>query len=850
MKNNILILSLIFLLSAQAYAQSQFSSATIKWKENGVWYSNTYYLNSLGTISPDQGSPVNITVTRTSNANLPAKFIVWDVNNVQTHVVESSQTSQLFTDCIGPLNTVIRIGVNSMTEFARIIVTWTNPPKPDLTMSTVLVDGSLSTSGLSYYAGQTVNIIARVSNVGGAEATSSRLGLFIKTSKDNTSGSPATWERVYSVRPGSTLQYEFTYTFTSNDVGTRYFVFEADYANEVTEANETNNVKSFGPFTVVTPANLKLMPTTYSFGEVEVNKCSPEQDFILTNDGVTRASISTVSFGADSHFEIVSGGGSFYLDAGKSRTIKVRFCPQSAGTKNDILKIYSPGVNTPVTQASVAGSGTTPTEEIIVFSQKVIQLNVNQPPEFGFSISRSDTTILNTTSVVLGTDLVVYGGSGDYQFLWSPAETIDDPTLLNPVATPYNSAIYTLMAFDNGGCSFTLEYKVNVVFPLQVQAEITDAGCFGKNNGSVILSVSQGAPPYSYLWATGETTARISNLKAGLYQIVVTDSLGQTFTDEYEISEYKEIITMISATVCEGDSLSVGDMIYSQTGNYIDTLISVNNCDSIIHLALTVQPTYVETIEASVCQGGEYIFNGKAYHVTGLYADTLRSVHGCDSILNLALTVQPTYIETIEASVCQGEEYIFNGKAYHATGLYADALLSVNNCDSVILLNLVVKSLPDKPVISINGDTLTSSAINNKWYKDGAIIEGVTGRKLIIERSGNFWVSVSNENGCWIESDAVSVIYSSLITFNKSNFNCILFPNPNDGKFKLQITGPVTEKISLIISDNNGKMVKSQSINNFTGSHTEYFQMNFVSGVYYLWINTGTETITKQFIIQ
>lgn len=99
-------------------------------------------------------------------------------------------------------------------------------------------------------------------------------------------------------------------------------------------------------------------------------------------------------------------------------------------------------------------------------AQKVILLSVNQPPEFGFSISRSDTTILKTTSVVLGTDLVVYGGSGEYQFLWSPSETLSDPTILNPVATPLDTTTYILIVTDKNGCSIALNYTVNTRGPL------------------------------------------------------------------------------------------------------------------------------------------------------------------------------------------------------------------------------------------------------------------------------------------------------------------------------------------------------------------------------------------------
>ena len=78
-------------------------------------------------------------------------------------------------------------------------------------------------------------------------------------------------------------------------------------------------------------------------------------------------------------------------------------------------------------------------------AQKVITLSVNQPPELGFSLHQQDTTILLGTTITLGNGIVVYGGSGDYLFQWSPAETLNDPTLMRPLATPKDTTTYNLM---------------------------------------------------------------------------------------------------------------------------------------------------------------------------------------------------------------------------------------------------------------------------------------------------------------------------------------------------------------------------------------------------------------------
>ena len=102
---------------------------------------------------------------------------------------------------------------------------------------------------------------------------------------------------------------------------------------------------------------------------------------------------------------------------------------------------------------------------ISVFPQVEIILEVNQPPELGYELSKQDTTIEVGDSVTIANDIVIFGGSGEYYYRWAPSETLDDPTLINPVATPADTTIYVLSVTDNNGCNcrdFSMTYTVNV----------------------------------------------------------------------------------------------------------------------------------------------------------------------------------------------------------------------------------------------------------------------------------------------------------------------------------------------------------------------------------------------------
>lgn len=102
----------------------------------------------------------------------------------------------------------------------------------------------------------------------------------------------------------------------------------------------------------------------------------------------------------------------------------------------------------------------------LLFAQRIVILSVSQPPEFGFSVLKQDTTIVKDRSVILGTDLVVFGGSGEYKYIWSPANTLDDSTKINPLASPLDTTTYQLTVTDKFGCSFSVYYTVNTRNPI------------------------------------------------------------------------------------------------------------------------------------------------------------------------------------------------------------------------------------------------------------------------------------------------------------------------------------------------------------------------------------------------
>jgi len=76
-------------------------------------------------------------------------------------------------------------------------------------------------------------------------------------------------------------------------------------------------------------------------------------------------------------------------------------------------------------------------------------------------IGLAATTINLGESVTLY--LTVYGGREPYTYDWSPTETLNDPSLPEPIATPTATTTYTVVVTDADGQSLTAESRVNVI---------------------------------------------------------------------------------------------------------------------------------------------------------------------------------------------------------------------------------------------------------------------------------------------------------------------------------------------------------------------------------------------------
>lgn len=123
-------------------------------------------------------------------------------------------------------------------------------------------------------------------------------------------------------------------------------------------------------------------------------------------------------------------------------------------------------------------------------------------------------------------NLSVSGGTAPYQFAWTgpngSSSTTEDLSGLS-------AGTYTVLVTDNNGCTSTTN-RTLVQPPAIVPAidATTTASCASAADGSAMVSLTGGIPPYSYTWNTtpAQNSATATGLAQGTHTCTITDGYG------------------------------------------------------------------------------------------------------------------------------------------------------------------------------------------------------------------------------------------------------------------------------------------------------------------------------------
>lgn len=232
----------------------------------------------------------------------------------------------------------------------------------------------------------------------------------------------------------------------------------------------------------------------------------------------------------------------------------------------------------------------------------------------------------------------------------------------------------------------------------------------------------------SFTSPSGKRTWTIS----GVYKDTLTNNKGCDSVITINLTINKSSTSTISPVSCNSYTSPSGKYVWLNSGTYRDTIPNVNGCDSVVVINLTINPSSVSSFNVSRCNSytspsGKYIWG-----TSGTYKDTLINAKGCDSLITIYLSIINHSVASVSISKCNTYKSPSGKYTWNNSGVYNDTIPNAAGCDSIITINLTI----NKPSFS----NFSVKLCNGQYISPSG--------KYTWSISGNYLDTVSNYWGC------------------------------------------------------------------------------------------------------
>lgn len=275
----------------------------------------------------------------------------------------------------------------------------------------------------------------------------------------------------------------------------------------------------------------------------------------------------------------------------------------------------------------------------------------------------ASTIVLNNASITHikcngGTDGSLTGsasgGSGALTYSWTGPNGFNFSA---PTIDGLRAGTYNLVVTDASGCSKSASYEITQPAALTLTPSVTQVKCKDDLSGAIALNAAGGTGTLTFAWSGpsgySSTAQNISNLKAGAYNVTVTDANACTRTQSFTITEPTDSLKVLSASVakitCFGGSngaisITVGGgtqpyrFAWTGPSGFNSTAQNINTL-----IAGTYQLTLTDANNCTVTKS--YIVESNPIlNVSASVSDATRSPNGSITLTVTGGTPQYTYL--------------------------------------------------------------------------------------------------------------------------------------------------------------------------------------------------------------
>jgi len=732
------------------------------WSANAQTYtsSGVYSLTLTGAGGCDSIVTLNLTINQ-SSPNAPqtvsaCNSYTWPVNGVTytaSGVITASYTNAAGCDSSYSLNLTINANtVATQNQTACDTYTW-------------------STSGATYTASGTYSL----TTLNGAGCTqTSTLNLTVNASTNNTQSQTAcnsyTW-------PTSGITYTANGTYTSTSLNIAGCT-ETSTLNLTINANtsSTQSQTACNTYTWSTNGQTYTISGTYTSTSLNAVGCTQTSILNLT---INTSTTSLTSVTANNTYTWAVNGVTYtttgvytatsFNSTGCVNTATLNLTinyvtfsnsvyidqPISCYGNNDgSIQSVASGLGGPYTyildgNAAVNSTGffnnlAPGTHTVCALSGLSIAcatVTLTQPPPIDITFVTTSMVSCHGNDGILSAEIT--GGTNQLQgyLTWwtnSAGDTLND-VLTNNFALFLDSLTagsYNLAVEDDNGCFYSESGSILVAAPISVGATFAPIVC---NNGTTNLQIIGSGgwnqlDPTSNLPSSPVYTSTLSYsvngspfstqtsypVGAGTYTIVAMDAKGCSNSTVVNITQPGVLTSSVSVTQCDTYTWPLNNVTYTTSGAYTTTLLSVNNCDSIVTLNLTINYSTNSSVSATSCDSYTWALNGVTYTTSGTYTYTALNAVGCVNTTTLNLTVNYSTTSSQNVTACNTYTWPVNGATYTASGTYTSTSLNAAGCTLTSTFNLTINASTtstqsqtacDAYTWTANGTTYTASGI-------------------------------------------------------------------------------------------------------------------------------------------
>lgn len=269
------------------------------------------------------------------------------------------------------------------------------------------------------------------------------------------------------------------------------------------------------------------------------------------------------------------------------------------------------------------------------------------------------------------------------------------------------------------------------------------------------LTIKDSSKFQKVIWNTGDTLFHLLITKPGKYIATVFNTCGLRMSDSINIYQTLKTKRDTSFNFCLGDTLIYNHKKYFNQGVFFDTILSIQNCDTMQKIQVNLYPRYNFTYHDTICEGER--FNNAILFSDTLITNHLFSSKGCDSTINYNIKVNKKASSTQNIQLCRFS--FFNGIAIQKDTLIIMLYLNSEKCDSSV--NYVIKVM-DSIHIQIDTSICIGDVFQSEYYKRDTIIrivnksvyncDSITYYNIIVKKAPEIIIKDS------IESDSLILL--------------------------------------------------------------------------------------------